>query len=107
MANSRIVNGPMQVIPQSGTTARSVTLTTTAANFILSPALNDQTTHVWWTLDGCDARIMIVGTTPTTSTGHLIYNGSSGIWSKIWATSAKIVATSGTGVVTISELNHT
>jgi hypothetical protein len=48
----------------------------------------------------------IDGSPPTTSNGHIIKDGNSGIWSRKWAESTKVIAISGAGVFTISELNY-
>jgi hypothetical protein len=48
----------------------------------------------------------IDGVAPTTSDGHIIKDGNSGIWSRSWALSAKVISISGSGKFTISELNH-
>ena len=105
MSNAKVVNGPMQVIPVSNTTHRDLTVGSTAVNFI-GAALNANTSHVYWTLDGADMRFSIDGTTPTTTVGHIIKDGNSGIWSRTWAQSVKVIAVSGSGVFTISELNY-
>jgi len=95
----------MQVIAQSGTTHRNLTVSSAAANFI-GAALAANTSHVYWTLAGADMRFTIDGTTPTASDGHIIKDGNSGIWSRTWAESTKVIAVSGSGVFTISELNY-
>ncbi len=77
----------------------------TATNFIVA-ALNVNTSHVYWTLEGADVRLTIDGSTPTVSAGHIFKDGNSGIWSAGWAKNAKVIAISGTGVFTISELNY-
>jgi len=77
----------------------------TATNFIVA-ALNVNTSHVYWTLEGADVRLTIDGSTPTVSAGHIFKDGNSGIWSAGWAKNAKVIAVSGTGVFTISELNY-
>ena len=105
MSNAKVVNGPMQVIPVSNTTHRDLTVGSTAVNFI-GAALNANTSHVYWTLDGADMRFSIDGTTPTITVGHIIKDGNSGIWSRTWAQSVKVIAVSGSGVFTISELNY-
>jgi hypothetical protein len=105
MSNAKVVNGPMQVIPVSNTTHRNLTVSSTATNFIVA-ALNANTSHVYWTLAGADMRMSIDGTTPTASDGHIIKDGNSGIWSRTWAESTKVIAVSGSGVFTISELNY-
>jgi hypothetical protein len=106
MANAKVVNGPMQVIPVQNVLRRNLTVTSTAKDFIESPVLNVDTTHVYWTLAGADMRMSIDGSAPTTSNGHIIKDGNSGIWSRKWAESTKVIAISGAGVFTISELNY-
>jgi len=105
MANSRVVNGPMQVIAANGALHRNLTVNSTATNFIVA-SLTADATHVYWSLEGCDARMSIDGVAPTTVDGHIIKDGNSGIWSRSWALSAKVISVSGSGKFTISELNH-
>jgi hypothetical protein len=95
----------MQVLPVSGTSMRTLSVSSTATNFIVA-ALNANTSHVYWTLAGADIRLTIDGSTPTTSVGHIFKDGNSGIWSAGWAKNAKVISVSGTGVFTISELNY-
>jgi len=84
---------------------RTLSVGGTATNFIVA-ALGANTSHVYWTLEGADVRLTIDGSTPTTSVGHIFKDGNSGIWSAGWAKNAKVIAVSGTGVFTISELNY-
>jgi hypothetical protein len=105
MANSRIVNGPMQVFPASGVGDRTLAVNSAASNFIVA-ALDSNTSHVYWTLEGCDMRVTIDGGAPTAGAGHIFKDGNSGIWSRAWATAAKVIAVSGSGTITISELNY-
>jgi len=95
----------MQVLPVSGTSMRTLSVGGTATNFIVA-ALGANTSHVYWTLDGADIRLTIDGSTPTVSVGHIFKDGNSGIWSAGWAKNSKVIAISGTGVFTISELNY-
>jgi hypothetical protein len=95
----------MQVLPVSGTSMRTLSVSGTATNFIVAP-LNPNTSHIYWTLAGANIRLTIDGSTPTTSVGHVFNDGNSGIWSAGWAKNAKVIAVSGTGVFTISELNY-
>jgi hypothetical protein len=95
----------MQVLPVSGTSMRTLSVGATATNFIVA-ALGGNTSHVYWTLDGADIRLTIDGSTPTVSVGHIFKDGNSGIWSAGWAKNAKVIAISGTGIFTISELNY-
>ena len=84
---------------------RTLSVGGTATNFIVA-ALGANTSHVYWTLEGADVRLTIDGSTPTVSAGHIFKDGNSGIWSAGWAKNAKVIAVSGTGVFTISELNY-
>ena len=77
----------MQVLPVSGTSMRTLSVSSTASNFIVA-ALNANTSHIYWTLEGADIRLTIDGSTPTTTAGHIFKDGNSGIF-------------------TISELNYT
>lgn len=95
----------MQVLPVSGTSMRTLSVSGTATDFIVA-ALGANTSHVYWTLDGADVRLTIDGSTPTVSVGHIFKDGNSGIWSAGWAKNAKVIAISGTGIFTISELNY-
>jgi hypothetical protein len=95
----------MQVLPVSGTSMRTLSVGGTATNFIVAN-LNANTSHVYWTLAGADIRLTIDGSTPTTTIGHVFKDGNSGIWSAGWAKNAKVIAVSGTGIFTISELNY-
>jgi len=95
----------MQVLPAPGVGDRTLAVTGTASNFIVA-ALDADTSHVYWSLDGCDMRVTIAGGTPTAGAGHIFKDGNSGIWSRSWAIAAKVIAVSGSGTITISELNY-
>lgn len=84
---------------------RTLSVSGTASSFIVAP-LNVNTSHIYWSLEGADVRLTIDGNNPTVASGHFFANGNSGIWSAGWARSAKVIAISGTGVFTISELNY-
>lgn len=105
MSNARVVNGPMQVLPVSNVSARTVSVSGTAVSLIVA-ALNTNTNAIYFTLEGADVRLMIDGSNPTVSVGHLFTNGTTGIWSRRWAETVKVIAVSGTAVFTITELNH-
>jgi hypothetical protein len=95
----------MQVLPAPGVGDRTLAVTGTASDFIVA-ALDADTSHVYWSLEGCDMRVTIDGGTPTASAGHIFKDGNSGIWSRSWAIAAKVIAVSGSGTITISELNY-
>lgn len=95
----------MQVLPAPGVGDRTLAVTGTASDFIVA-ALDADTSHVYWTLEGCDMRVTIDGGAPTAGAGHIFKDGNSGIWSRSWAIAAKVIAVSGSGTITISELNY-
>ena len=95
----------MQVLPAPGVGDRTLAVTGTASDFIVA-ALDADTSHVYWSLDGCDMRVTIDGGAPTAGAGHIFKDGNSGIWSRSWAIAAKVIAVSGSGTLTISELNY-
>ncbi len=95
----------MQVLPAPGVGDRTLAVTGTASDFIVA-ALDADTSHVYWSLDGCDMRVTIDGGAPTAGAGHIFKDGNSGIWSRSWAIAAKVIAVSGSGTITISELNY-
>ena len=95
----------MQVLPAPGVGDRTLAVTGTASNFIVA-ALDADTSHVYWSLEGCDMRVTIDGGAPTAGAGHIFKDGNSGIWSRSWAIAAKVIAVSGSGTITISELNY-
>ena len=95
----------MQVLPAPGVGDRTLAVTGTASDFIVA-ALDADTSHVYWSLDGCDMRVTIDGGAPTAGAGHIFKDGNSGIWSRSWAIASKVIAVSGSGTITISELNY-
>jgi len=95
----------MQVLPAPGVGDRTLAVCASASDFIVA-ALDADTSHVYWTLDGCDMRVTIDGGAPTAGAGHIFKDGNSGIWSRSWAIAAKVIAVSGSGTITISELNY-
>ena len=95
----------MQLLPVSNVSHRNVAVGGTAGNLIVA-SLNGETQHVYWTLSGCDVRFTIDGNAPTTTDGHIIKDGNSGIWSKAFANAAKVIAVSGSGTFTILSLIH-
>lgn len=50
-----------------------------------------ETTHVLITVDGADIRVRFDGTAPTGSVGHLISSGTSMLWTRGIAESAKMI----------------
>ena len=95
----------MQVLPAPSVGDRTLAVGASASDFIVA-ALDADTSHVYWSLDGCDMRVTIDGGAPTAGAGHIFKDGNSGIWSRSWAIAAKVIAVSGSGTITISELNY-
>ena len=94
--------------PVAGVADRSVTVNDTSGGVaMIVAALNANTTHVMWTLDGADARFTLDNSAPTSSNGHWVSDKSSGIWHRNTAAAAKwIRAASTDAYLHISEVTH-
>jgi hypothetical protein len=107
MSSARIVNGPMQLVPNGNVAMRTVTISNTSANVIVA-ALDSNTTHVWYTLTGGNLRVTTDGSTPTASYGHQIPDGTNGVWPFRFANALKAIREGATdGVLTLSQHNTT
>ena len=106
MANARIVNTPSQAIPQSGTTHRQRTISSSAIDLV-NWTLNPLTTHVQVQFNDATARITMDGATdPTASLGFVYVNGSSAYWTKNMISNIKAIRAGSTDVVAeIQELS--
>jgi hypothetical protein len=68
-------------------------------------ALHADTTHVFWSNETAPCRVTFDGSGPTTTNGHLINIGDSGVWSKAMAAAAKFIRTGAvSAVVSASQL---
>ena len=83
---------------------QTLTVDGTAAD-MLATSLNSLTTHVFWTADGDTARFTLDGTNPTSTVGHLVADGESGIWKKEMAEEAKWIRVTTDVNLHISELS--
>jgi len=95
LAAIRVTNIDTALVPtatndSTSVTDQSTTVDDTAADLI-GTALNDITTHVFWTLDGANARFTFDGSDPTTSNGHFVADGKSGIWDRRMAEACKVI----------------
>lgn len=57
------------------------------------------TTAIFWTNEQAECRVTFDGTDPTTTEGHPIAAGTSGIWSIQMARAAKFIRTTGTSAI--------
>lgn len=106
MAATRQQNVSANMVPVSGVSDRSVTAGAAASAFIVA-ALSEQTTVVYWTLTGANARVTFDGSDPTASNGHQYVNGATQEWSPIRAQAARIIREAGTDAVFhITEMNY-
>lgn len=62
-------------------------------------AFHADTTHVLWTAEDAQCRVTFDGSAPTTSNGHIIEAGDSGLWTKALAAAAKFIRTGSTSAV--------
>ena len=67
------------------------------ATIVQLRALNEDCTHVFWTLDGADIRVTFTeDRDPVAGTaGHLFVNGSTGVWPREMAEAARMVRNAG------------
>ena len=87
--------------------ARQTTTVTTSATDFLSSALDSQTTHVLWSVDGADIRVSYDGVNPTATVGHKVADASSSTWNREFAQQAKVIRDTGAtanATITITEL---
>jgi len=82
-----------EMIP-SGEAGAALTVADSAVALALT--LGYPTTHVYWTVDGADIRVRFDGTDPDANTGHLLRDGSSGMWHRNLAKAAKMIRTAAT-----------
>jgi hypothetical protein len=67
--------------------------------------LNAFTTQIFWTSEDAEIRVTFDGSNPTTTNGHIIAIGSSGIWSATLAGQAKFIRTGSTdGAIHATEM---
>jgi hypothetical protein len=105
--STRIANTPSQAIPESGTTHKQNTISTTA-EAIINWTLADNTSHVLVQFLGANARVTLDGaTTPTASVGFQFAAGSTAYWTRQTALAAQAIREGGTDVVVeAQELNY-
>jgi hypothetical protein len=98
---------PHNLVPNSvAATAPDEALTVDAtAGGVQLAALHADTTHVFWSNETAPCRVTFDGSGPTTTNGHLINIGDSGVWSKAMAAAAKFIRTGAvSAVVSASQL---
>ena len=83
---------------------QTLTVDNTAAA-MLATSLHALTTHVFWTADGDTARFTLDGTNPTSTVGHFVADGESGIWKREMAEAAKWIRVTTDVNLHISELS--
>jgi len=57
------------------------------------------TSHVFWTSEDAECRVTFDDSAPTTTNGHVIAAGSSGVWTVEMAEAAKFIRTTATSAV--------
>jgi len=93
------MTGNLTDLEPNGTQAdQRLTVDATAGGVQFS-AFHADTTQVFWTCEDAQCRVTLDGSAPTTSNGHIINAGDSGVWSKALATAAKFIRTGSTSAV--------
>ena len=98
---------PHNLVPNSvAATAPDEALTVDATGGgVQLAALHADTTHVFWSSEAAPCRVTFDGSAPTSTNGHLVNIGDSGVWSKALATAAKFIRTGAvSAVVTASQM---
>lgn len=90
--------------PAPGETDQRLTVDATSGGVQLS-AYGARVTHVFWTLETAQIRCTLDGSAPTSSNGHILEAGDSGVWPRAWFAAAKFIRTgSSSGVIHASPL---
>jgi hypothetical protein len=96
------VMGSLQ--PNGTEASQSLTVDATAGG-VQFAAFHADTTHVLWSNEAAQIRVTFDGSAPTTTNGHIIESGDSGVWLKSLVAAAKFIRTTGTSaVLTASQL---
>lgn len=93
------VNGLAQSLAPNGIQADQALTVDATAGGVQFGALHADTTHVFWSCETAQCRVTFDASTPTTSNGHIIEPGDSGVWSKALAAAAKFIRTGATSAV--------
>lgn len=93
-AGNVVVIGASSLVPNGTEADQTLTVDDTAGG-VQFDAFHADTTHVFWTSEDEECRVTFDGSAPTTTNGHVIASGSSGIWAKAMAAAAKFIRTGG------------
>ena len=69
-------------------------------------AFDAATTHVFWTLETAQVRVTFDGSAPTTTNGHILNAGDSGVWNATLAAAAKFIRTGSTATIHASQMRR-
>ena len=95
---------PHNLAPNGTQADQALTVDATGGGVQFS-AFHADTTHVFWSCADAQVRVTFDNSAPTSSNGHFIEAGDSGVWSKALAVAAKFIRTGGTsGIVSASQL---
>jgi hypothetical protein len=68
-------------------------------------AFHADTTHVIWSAEAAEVRVTFDSSAPTSTNGHIIPIGTTGVWAKALAVAAKFIRTGGTsGIIHASQV---
>jgi hypothetical protein len=91
-------------VPNSTQADQRLTVDATAGG-VQFEALHADTTHVLWSNEDAQIRVTFDGSAPTSTNGHIIEAGDSGVWAKALAVAAKFIRTgTSSGVIHASQL---
>lgn len=85
-------------VPNSTQADQRLTVDSTAGG-VQFGAFHADTLYVYWTCEDAQCRVTFDNSAPTSTNGHIINVGDSGLWLKNLATAAKFIRTGGTSAV--------
>lgn len=94
----RDLNAESRIQPNSTQADQRLTVDATVGGVQFS-AFHADTLYVFWSNEDAQCRVTFDASAPTTTNGHIINIGDSGVWSKALATAAKFIRTGGTSAV--------
>lgn len=95
---NELSSGGSELAPNGTQADQRLTVDNTVGGVQFS-SLHASTLYVFWTSEDAECRVTFDGSAPTTTNGHVIPAGSSGIWSATLAAAAKFIRTGSTSAV--------
>ena len=82
-------------VPAGGETDQYLTVDGTTGG-VQFAAWGGRVSHIFWTAETAQMRFTLDSSAPTSTNGHCIEDGDSGVWPRAWFQAAKFIRTTGT-----------